>query len=53
MILISVILLSVVHPGPYASATQDGGTHVYKPKAHSTDTEYGYELCTDEQRLRF
>ncbi|KAF4986785.1 hypothetical protein FDECE_15775 [Fusarium decemcellulare] len=51
MILISCILLSVVHPGKYASATQEGKAPVRKPKrVHSPDAEYGYELCTDEER---
>jgi elongation factor P hydroxylase len=49
MILISVVLLTVVHPGIFASAIHESGMDVYEPKAHSRDCDYGYEMCGDTQ----
>ncbi|KAF2111484.1 RTA1 like protein-domain-containing protein [Lophiotrema nucula] len=47
LILLSVTLLCLAHPGIYASATQNGTARTYKSMAPSSDLEHGYELERD------
>jgi hypothetical protein len=50
--MLSVVLLTIAHPGIYASALQDGQAQIYKaasqPLVHTrgseSGAEYGYEM---------
>ncbi|KAF1953069.1 RTA1-domain-containing protein [Byssothecium circinans] len=55
MILFAVIIQTAVHPGIFASATQQSATHVYESKAQASSLEDGledgYEMGGEGQHL--